>query len=73
MSRLEERILTEMTFRETFLTALYQLPSHYERLIVVLWLLGWTQRDIADVYGVSQSMIYLHISKFKQVYKQEIE
>lgn len=62
-----------MTFRETFLAAMSKMPSHYERLIVVLWLLGWTQRDIADVYQVSQARIYQHILSFKLLYKQEIE
>jgi len=73
MSRLEERIISDMTFRETFLTALYQMPSHYERLIVVLWLMGWTQRDIADVYSVSQARVYQHILLFKTFYRQEME
>ncbi len=43
-----------------------RIPTGQRALYVCLWLLGWTQREIGDVLGVSRQAVQLVIAAEKE-------
>lgn len=61
----EELALNTIDRRERLRRSLGKLNTRWQQLIVVLWLMGYTQREIAGVFGVSQQSINGVIQLYK--------
>lgn len=67
---LENKVLTEVEQQQCLRQALAKLPSNYERMIVILYLLGFSQVEIAGVCGVTKQEIQQKIRRFKRLAKK---
>lgn len=61
----EELALNTIDRRERLRRSLDKLNTRWQQLIVVLWLMGYTQREMGEMFGVSQQ----RINEVIQVYK----
>lgn len=52
--------------RERLKAALGKMNTDYQRLAVILYLMGYKQYEIAEVYGVSKQRISQVVTEFKQ-------
>ena len=52
--------------RITLERAIRKMPNDYQRLAVILYLMGVSQVEIAHVYNVSRQAIGLYIAEFKK-------
>lgn len=52
--------------RERLKAALSKMNTDYQRLAVILYLMGYKQYEIAEVYGVSKQRISQVVTEFKQ-------
>jgi len=65
--RLENKVLDDLEQHNQLRQALATLPSNYERMIVILYMLGFTQVEIAGVYGVTKQAIQQKVKRFKRL------
>lgn len=63
---LETVVLETIDRRARLRRALAKLNNNYQRLAVVLYLMGYNQGEIADVYGCSRQNIQQIVRQFKQ-------
>ena len=61
----EEQALNTIYRRARLRFALAKMNDDYERMAIVLLLMGWNQREIAEVYDVSKQVIQYYMKKFK--------
>lgn len=61
----EELALNTIDRRERLRWSLNKLNTRWQQLIVVLWMMGYTQRKIAEVFEVSQQSINGVIQTYK--------
>ncbi len=67
MSHLEDYVLDKVDHSNYLLRALAKLPSDYERVIVILYLLDYNQGEIAEVFHVTRQRIQQQIRRFKRL------
>ena len=60
----EEQALNTVYRRARLRFALAKMNDDYQRLIVILFLMGWKQVEIAEVCDVSKQMIQQHVAMF---------
>ena len=65
--RLENKVLDDLEQHNRLRRALAKLPSNYERMIVILYMLGFTQLEIAGVYGVTKQAIQQKVKRFRRL------
>ena len=65
MNHLEEYTLNQIDRRKRLKFALSKMPNNCHRLIVVLYLMGYHQNEIAAVLGVTRQRIQQTISDFR--------
>lgn len=73
---MEDHTLNTIVYRARLRCALAKMTNDWQRLIVVLRLMGYREREIAEVYGVSKArvgQVYCEFRKRNGVYYQEIE
>lgn len=63
---LENAVIETIDRRARLRRALAKLSNNYQRLAVVLYLMGYNQGEIADVYGCSRQNIQQIVRQFKQ-------
>lgn len=66
MTTLETVVLETVDRRARLKFALSKLGSNYQRLAVVLYLMGYRQYEIAEVYGCSYQNVQQMIKEFKR-------
>lgn len=62
----EDYALTIVYRRQRLQSALATLRSDYHRLIVILYLMGYGQGEIAEVYGMSRQAVQQHVAEFRR-------
>lgn len=62
----EEQALNTIYRRERLQNALAKMPSRYSQLVVVMYLLGYKQEEIAGMIGVSKQRVQQHIEEFRK-------
>ena len=67
---LENTVLDDLEQRNQLRQALAKLPSDYERMVMILYMLGFTQVEIAGVYGVTKQAIQQKVKRFKRLVRE---
>lgn len=65
MNHLEAYILNTIDRRQRLRLALAKMPSRYHKLIAVLYLMGYNQREIAEGMEMTKQRVQQIIADFK--------
>lgn len=62
----EEYTLNQIDRRQRLRRSLAKMPDNYHRLIVLLYLMGYRQNEIAAVFGVTRQRIQQTVTDYKR-------